>query len=220
MRLTLAKPAAVIFDMDGLLLDTESLAMRCYAEATAALGLDWQDEIGHAMIGLNAASSRAVLVNKFGDEDLVTRLVANCHERYHLSIEQNGIALMPFAREIIEQLKQQRIPRAVATSSKRERALMKLTKTQLLDEFDVIVGGDEVTRSKPAPDIFELAAQRLGVAPRDCLVLEDSNAGVRGAVSANMQVVMVPDLLRPDADIRRYGVQVADSLRDVMAALL
>ena len=96
---------------------------------------------------------------------------------------------------------------------------MKLSKTQLLDEFNVIVGGDEVMRSKPAPDIFELAAQRLGVQPRDCLVLEDSNAGVRGAIGANMAVVMVPDLLRPEADIRRYGVQVADTLRDVMAAL-
>ena len=85
-------------------------------------------------------------------------------------------------------------PRAVATSTRRERARAKLARRGLLARFAALVGGDEVARGKPAPDIFLLAAARLGVAPADCVVLEDSEPGVRGALAAGMMPIMVPDL--------------------------
>jgi len=109
------------------------------------------------------------------------------------------------------------IPRGVATSTRRSRALPKLEAVGLLARVDQVVAGDEVSRGKPAPDIYLEAAARLGTAPGDCLALEDSNAGVRAGHTAGMHVVMVPDLLAPDDDVLSAGIPVAESLLDIVA---
>lgn len=220
MILNLARPQAVIFDMDGLLIDSERVALAHFARAAQELGAAWSAEMGLAMVGLNSRDSDRLIRATYGPDYPVEALRQRFGELYEAAIVGGEIALKPFARELVSHLVEHGVPCAVATSTRRSRAEAKLSRAGLLPMFAALACGDEVTRGKPAPDIYELAAARLGVEPRDCLALEDSNAGIRAAVSASMCAVMVPDLLQPDADIRRYGVQVAESLKDVLVALM
>lgn len=219
MVLTLKRPQAVIFDMDGLLLDSERVALACFAQTAEELGLTWSDAIGLSLVGRSARDSDRLLLEHFGADFPLAALREGFDERYGDAVQSGSIPLKPYVRELLDQLELMQIPCAVATSTQRFRAETKLAKCHLLSRFKALVCGDEVTRGKPAPDIFELAAVKLGVEPRDCLALEDSNPGVRAAVSANMPVVMIPDLVPPDADIRRYGVACVESLKDVLIAL-
>ena len=220
MVLHLQRPQAVIFDMDGLLLDSERVALAFFAQAAEELGAAWSEEIGLSMVGLNSRDSDALLLQAFGPAYPLASLRERFGDLYEAAIHAGAIPAKPFAHELIDTLGAMRIPCAVATSTRRFRAEAKLARARLLPCFGALACGDEVMRGKPAPDIFELAAARLGVEPVNCLALEDSNAGVRAAVSANMQVVMVPDLLKPAADIRRYGVPCVESLKDVLLALM
>jgi HAD superfamily hydrolase (TIGR01509 family) len=217
--LRLSPPRAVIFDMDGLLLDSERVALACFAQAAQALGVAWPEALGLSLVGLNVADSNRRILAALGEDFPIDALRAGFDERYDGAVRRGEIPLKPYVRELLDYLEAQRIPCAVATSTRRVRAETKLAHAQLLPRFKALACGDEVRRGKPAPEIFELAARQLGVEPRDCLALEDSNAGVRAAMSASMRVVMLPDLLRPDADIRRLGVACVDSLKDVLFAL-
>lgn len=219
MVLTLQRPEAVIFDMDGLLLDSERVALACFEAAARALGLIWDPTLGQNLVGRSARDSDRLLQAHYGPDFPLVALRDGFDRAYDHAIQQGSIPLKPHARALLDHLERLQIPCAVATSTQRFRAETKLAKCQLLARFKALACGDEVTRGKPAPDIFELAAARLGVEPRACLALEDSNPGVRAAVSASMPVVMVPDLVPPDADIRRYGVACVDSLKDVLIAL-
>lgn len=219
MVLTLQRPEAVIFDMDGLLLDSEQVALTCFEAAAEALGLIWDPALGKSLVGRSARDSDHLLQAHYGAGFPLAALRTGFDQRYDHAILSGSIPLKPYARELLDHLDGLQIPYAVATSTQRFRAETKLAKCRLLSRFKALACGDEVTRGKPAPDIFELAAARLGVEPRACLALEDSNPGVRAAVSASMPVIMVPDLVPPDADIRRYGVACVDSLKDVLIAL-
>lgn len=218
--LQLTRPRAVIFDMDGLLLDSERVALRFFEQAATELGAPWSAEVGLSMVGLNSRDSNGLILKAFGDDFPIDALRERFGELYEAAIAAGDIPLKPYVRELLDHLEAARIPCAVATSTRRTRAEAKLARVHLLPRFQALACGDEVSRGKPAPDIYELAARRIGVEPRDCLALEDSNAGIRAAVSASMAAVMVPDLLRPDADIRRYGVPVVESLKDVLVALM
>lgn len=219
MVLTLQRPQAVVFDMDGLLLDSEHVALSCFEQAAQALGVVWSHALGMSLVGRSARDSDRLLRAHYGADFPLAALRQGFDQRYDQAIMTGAIPLKPYARELLDQLDRLQIPCAVATSTQRFRAETKLAKCHLLSRFKALACGDEVTRGKPAPDIFELAATRLGVAPRDCLALEDSNPGVRAAVSASMPVIMIPDLVPPDADIRRYGVACVESLKDVLIAL-
>lgn len=206
---------AVIFDMDGLLLDSERVAVALFAEAAEALDLPWRHEVGLAMVGLNSRDSDSVIRRALGEAYPVDRLREAFGERYEAAIAERRIPLKPGAMELFERLDAIGLPRAVATSTRRSRALPKLDAVGLLSRVHIVVCGDEVARGKPAPDIFLAAAHALQVAPGDCLVLEDSNAGVRGALAAGMPTVMIPDLLQPDDDVLAAGVPLRDSLHCV-----
>jgi HAD superfamily hydrolase (TIGR01509 family) len=219
MQLHLTRPEAVIFDMDGLLLDSERIALKLFAEAARSLDLKWSEEVGLKMIGLNSRDANAIVLESFGSDYAVASLHERFGELYEAAIISGGIPVKPFARDLLMRLAALRIPCAVATSTRRTRAEAKLHHAQLIQHFKALACGDEVLRGKPHPEIYELAASRLGVEASRCLALEDSNAGVRSAVSANMQVVMVPDLLKPDAGIRMLGVPAVSSLKDVLVAI-
>lgn len=219
MQLHLRRPDAIIFDMDGLLLDSERVALDLLAQAARSLDLVWDHATGMTCIGLNSRDADAVLLKAFGEKYPVASLRERFGELYEAAIVAGEIPRKPFARELLMRLDALRIPCAVATSTRRVRAEAKLHRGHLMQHFKALACGDEVLRGKPHPEIYELAASRLGVQASRCLALEDSNAGVRSAASANMQVVMVPDLLRPDAGIRMLGVPVVESLKDVLVAI-
>lgn len=202
----------VIFDMDGLLLDSERVAYRIGRETSAHLGAPWSHEVALRMIGLNSVDGYRLLREAFGDDFPVEAHQAEFGRRYERAIDEGGFDLKPGVHALLDRLDALALPRAVATSTRRARAGAKLAGVGVLARLYGWVGGDEVARGKPAPDIYLAAADLLGVPVGDCLVLEDSNVGVRGGLAAGARVVMVPDLLPPAPDVLAAGVPVIDSL--------
>lgn len=164
------------------------------------------------MIGLNSREHERLLKGAYGEDYPVAEHHAEFGRRYEALIHAGAIPLKPGVHALLDALDRHGLRRAVATSTRRSRALPKLEAVGLLVRMDGVVGGDEVARGKPAPDIFLAAAALLGAGVGGCLVIEDSNAGVRGALAAGARVMMVPDLLEPADDVRASGATIAPSL--------
>jgi len=213
------RPRAVIFDMDGLMLDTERLAPAAWSDAARAVGVEFDMTLLPAMVGRNFRDCNALIVERHGDTYPTAELMRAWHVAYDAIVARDGIALKPGLVELLDWLEREDIDKAVATSTRRDRAQAKLAQTGLLQRFTALVGGDEIARGKPAPDIFLLAAERLAREPGDCLVLEDSEPGVRAALAAGMTPIMVPDLHQPSAELLALGPLVLASLALVPAHL-
>jgi HAD superfamily hydrolase (TIGR01509 family) len=213
------RPAAVIFDMDGLMLDTERLAPRAWVDAAAAMGVEFDLALTQPMIGRNFRDCQAIIARHYGEAFPTAELMRAWHVAYDAIVEREGILVKPGLLALLDWLDTEGIPKGVATSTRRDRAQAKLELTGLLPRFTALVGGDEVTHGKPAPDIFLAAAARLDEAAAHCLVLEDSEPGVRAALAAGMTPIMVPDLHLPSADLLALSPLVLESLADVPAHL-
>jgi HAD superfamily hydrolase (TIGR01509 family) len=212
-------PEAVIFDMDGLMLDTEAPALRAWEQAARAVGCEFDLGLCRQMIGRSFVDCVALIRARHGSGYPVDQLTRAWATGYDAIVAAEGIALKPGLDEILDLLEERGIVRAVATSTRHERARAKLDAAGLLHRFAALVGGDEVAHGKPAPDIFIMAAGRLGIAARDCLVLEDSEPGMLAAAAAGMLPVMVPDLHPPSADLLAQHPLVLPSLSAVASQL-
>ena len=213
------RPGAVIFDMDGLMLDTERLAPAAWSEAARAVGVEFDMTLLPSMVGRSFRDCNALIVERHGEAYPTAELMRAWHVAYDAIVARDGIALKPGLVELLDWLEREDIDKAVATSTRRDRAQTKLAQTRLLHRFTVLVGGDEIARGKPAPDIFLLAAERLSRPPQDCVVLEDSEPGVRAALAAGMTPIMVPDLRPPSPALLAIGPLVLASLELVPAHL-
>jgi HAD superfamily hydrolase (TIGR01509 family) len=213
------RPVAVIFDMDGLMLDTEPLAARAWGDAATALGVEFDMTLALAMVGRNFPDCATMVRAHYSAGYPVDALLGRWHAAYDELVEREGLTVKPGVRELLDWLEAGSIPRAVATSTRRERARAKLIRTSLLPRFQEIVGGDEVARGKPHPDIYIETARRLHVSAGDCLVLEDSEPGVRAALAAGMTPIMVPDMRPPPADLLAIDLLILPTLSDVVRHL-
>ena len=213
------RPTAVVFDMDGTLLDTEPLAARAWGEAADALGVGFDPALALTLVGRNFADCSRLLRGHFGVDYPTEALLDSWHATYDGIVAREGVAVKEGVHALLDWLDAASIPRAIATSTRRDRAEAKLAHAALLSRFDAVVGGDEVARGKPAPDIFLVAAERLGVPASACVVLEDSDAGVLGALAAGMTPIMIPDLCAPSREVVRTGTLVVDSLHEALAHL-
>jgi len=202
--------------MDGLLLDTEPLAVRAWTDAATALGVEFDDALALAMIGRNWSDCVAMVRARYDARYPIDALLGSWHTAYDAIVERDGLRVKPGALELIAWLERNAIPRAVATSTRSERARAKLASTALLPRFFAVVGGDEIARGKPEPDIYVEAARRLGIGTADCVALEDSAPGVRAALAAGMTPIMVPDLHAPPADLIAMDLLVLPSLHAVL----
>lgn len=211
-------PDAVIFDMDGLMIDSERVSVACWAQAAHELALPLADDFWLRFVGLGDRDCERLLLEHI-DAGQVPALFARCHDLYEART-QEGLPLRPGILDLLQLLHDHGIARAVATSTRQPRASRKLAAAGLLPFFEVVVTSSDVAHPKPAPDIYLLAAQKLGKDPARCLALEDSPAGIRAAVGAGMTAIQVPDLVHPDDDLRALGHRIVDSLADAHTLLL
>ena len=213
------RPSAVIFDMDGLLFDTEALWQGALLAAAAESGHAIPDELYNKSIGIRRSHTRPFFLAHFG-EAFAFDDFHKSWTRHFWRIAEAMLPLKPGALELLETLNQLRLPCAIATSSSRTTVERHLRAHGLLDRFDHIVCRGDYENGKPAPDPFLKAAERLGAEPRHCLALEDSHVGVRSASAAGTMTVMVPDLLEPTDDIRALCILVARDLHQVRDLVL
>jgi len=213
------RPSAVIFDMDGLLFDTEALWQEALLSAAGEGGHEITEELFRKSIGVRRSQCGALFTSHFGGDFLFEDFHAQWR-RHFWRIADDKLTVKPGVSDLLEFLDRFGLPRAIATSSSRATVEHHLTSHNLMDRFDEIVCRGDYENGKPAPDPFLKAAERLGVEPRLCLALEDSHVGVRSASAAGMMTVMVPDLLEPTEDIRTLCVAVARTLHEVRDLVL
>jgi HAD superfamily hydrolase (TIGR01509 family) len=211
-------PRAVIFDMDGLLLDSEPLYRMTWKAAASSLGFPIDDVLYERFVGRGNPEAEKILREHFGEAFPLDEFRKRWHRDWDERLDASPLARKAGAIELLDLLEREGIPKALATSSPRVLALRCLS--DLVSRFDALAFGDEVAHSKPAPDLFLLASERLGIPAEECLVLEDSEAGVRAARAAGMDVIMVPDLVRPSQEIASMATRVCKTLHDVAAILI
>lgn len=210
---------AVLFDLDGLLLDSEIVAFKVYEELGERFHFeltlpDFMENFCGQPLRRNVAYCTERFQLPWGLEEAVEEVL-----RIEKKILDEGVDVMPGARELLSFLKENNYKTCVASSSARERSMRLLEQHDLVAYFDDFVFGPEVKRGKPNPDIFLKAAEKLGVAPEDCLVLEDSQAGIQAAYSAGMRVICIPDLKYPTEEYEKMATAVKESLFDVIPYL-
>jgi HAD superfamily hydrolase (TIGR01509 family) len=205
---------AVVFDMDGLLVDTEALIRDVMVELAEARGAAFPFEVFQRMVGLTNEASDAIALAHFGPDFPLDALYEDVRVRVHAACEA-GVALKAGVLELLDHLDAAKLPRAIATSSSHAAVARTLGPSGILPRFDAVVAAGDYPRGKPNPDPFLTAASRLGVAPEHCLALEDSHNGVRAAHAAGMMTVMVPDLLEPTDEMREKCLAIAESLHHV-----
>lgn len=209
---------AVLLDMDGTLLDTERVYLASLTAALGAFGYPDVTPIYHAMIGIPYAQCETILRSHYGEDfplaDFNSAFDARCDE-----IFRTGLPLKPGTIELLAALREAGCPMGVVTSSSRQIAERHLTLGGIRAYFDTLVTCDDVVRGKPSPDIYLLAAERLGVRPHGCVAIEDSNPGIAAAYSAGAIAIMVPDIVPPTDETRAKCAAVLADLHEVLVLL-
>ena len=203
---------AFIFDMDGVIFDSERLYIDCCIEVAEKLGMDQIVETCHRCIGVTTEVTRAILLETYRDIDLVDRFREQSVALVRSKIDSGLLELKPGVRELLDFLRAKGCHIAIASSTRTDIVEKELADAGLIGYFSAVVGGDRAQRSKPNPDIFLKAAELLGEKPENCVVIEDSFNGIRAAKAAGMTAIMVPDQLVPDDEILRLADYVLPSL--------
>ena len=194
------RPKGVILDMDGLMLETEKPLIPLWLQAGRLFGREIKTETIMGAIGKTGVDVRLLCMRDLGDDFPYDEFHKELNRLAALELEK-GIALKSGLIVLLDCLVSRKIPFAVATSTGRRWALWKLEKAGISERFSVMVCGDEVSRGKPAPDIFLAAAEKLGLSPSECVGFEDSSAGLRGLHAAGIPSVFVKDLIDPPDEI-------------------
>ncbi len=213
-------PAAVIFDMDGLLLDTERRYEEAFLAACRELRFTVPQETYLRCLGTDAATTRGILGEALGDPDRYAALERRWLELYDNLTNVRPAEPKPGARDLLDALRRHRIPTGLATSTARAEAARHLRQAGLLREFSCLICGGETPRGKPHPDPYLAASAALDAPPAACWALEDSDNGVRSAHAAGLTVFQVPDVLEPGPEVLRLGHHVAEDLFEVLDILL
>ncbi|MEO0458061.1 MAG: HAD family phosphatase [Cyanobacteria bacterium P01_A01_bin.114] len=211
----LTRPKAIIFDMDGLMLDSESIYHLAWQQAVTSLGYEFDSQLYLSLVGHSNVEAEQLMGQFFGDTFPFQTFRTAWTAYWHEHVQNHSIPVKSGLLELLDLLESYPIPKAVGTSSNLQEAEISLKGANLWHRFAHVVTVDQVAAGKPAPDIFLRAVQKLGVPPGDCLVLEDSNAGVKAASTAGIPVIMVPDLQPPSPEAQRQVCAIATSLHKV-----
>lgn len=196
-------PCAVLFDMDGLMLDTEGPVLPFWHEAMAKFGFSIDEDTLYKTIGVPASSTEKLLLEKYGKDFPYDAVTDELERLVKEDNEKNGIPQKKGLLRLLDHLDMLGIPKAVATSTRRKKALWKLECARIADRFPITVCVDDVTYGKPAPDLFLAAAEKLGKAPELCVGFEDSVAGLQSLSAAGIKSVFIKDVLEPPEDVMK-----------------
>ena len=207
-------PRAVVFDMDGLLFDSEKLYRAGVVAAIAAHGRELPDAFYTSVVGMSGEAIQNAFRSQLGDDFDFTSLWKMAGEHVNALIDAE-LRLKTGVIELLDHLDALKLPRANATSSRHQTVERYLASHDLRGRFDAVIAQGDYARGKPFPDPYLKAAERLGLAPEDCIALEDSHHGVRAAASAGMMTIMVPDLVAPSDEMEALCVTIARDLHVV-----
>ena len=208
---------SVIFDMDGVIFDTEMLCRKAWHSMEEEYGISAEkmDQLLILCVGTNRAHMVKTFLEQLGNDFPVERFLDESMDRI-AALGASGLPLKKGAVELLSWLKEQNALLALASSTKRSLVIQELTDAGLLDYFSVITGGDQISHSKPDPEIFLLSCRHFDIAPEDALVLEDSENGLLAAHNGKIPAICIPDMKYPAAQYRDYAVYIAGSARDVI----
>jgi HAD superfamily hydrolase (TIGR01509 family) len=203
---------AIIFDMDGLLLDSEKIALSTFVASCRECNFEPDVKIYRRCLGTNFARTQEILLEGYGKEFPLEAIVGIWRKKYKEDQLSKPIPVKTGALSLLQYLEQKGIKKAVVTSTFQEGARIKLTNAKMVQFFDFILGGDQISNSKPDPEIYSKACQMLNEKPEVCLALEDSDNGVLSASKAGLTVIQVPDMLEPAPGIKELGHKIVKSL--------
>ncbi len=198
------KVEAVIFDMDGVIFDTEKVYLENWRRVFKKYGYKMTKEIYISVMGRGRKNVIKTFLEVYGEDLPIVQMYKEKDELFMQEIEEGKVPIKQGVEEILDFLKENKCKIALATSAKRNRTMNQLDVTGITQKFDVIVCGDEITNSKPDPEIFLKAAQKLSVNYSNCIVIEDSPVGIKAAFNAKMFGIHVEDLKKADDEILKY----------------
>ncbi len=210
---------AVIFDLDGVLIDTESVAQKSWYQAAKDFGFEFSAELYADMVGRPVELCRELIKPNLPEGINIDEYMHRSEHLYTDTMERDGVQLIQGVPDLLKWIEQSGLAVAIATSSQRDNAHKKIQMAGLQGKIEIIVTCDDVKHSKPAPDIFLLAAQRLGHPIDQCVVIEDSEAGVLAAHAAGAIPMMLPGTVDPSANARRVAFTILHSLYEVPAIM-
>lgn len=194
------KIKAVLFDMDGLIFDTETLYKKCWQQAAKEQNLILTDDLYHSFIGVKDEECEKMLLEHFNEKLDLSKFRLTRNQQF-LTLRQQGVAFKTGFSALLHKIKELKLNTAIVTSSKYEDVLINFSNSEHINNFDFIISAEDVSQGKPAPDCYFLACEKLALPTENCLVLEDSNNGVKAALSAGCQAIMIPDMLAPEPDL-------------------
>lgn len=210
---------AVIFDMDGLMIDSERVTFDGYVIECNKLGHTMTEEFYKTLLGKPIAGIYAQFHKEFGEDFPIEEVIQKVHAYMADLFETKGVPIKPGLIELLKYLKENNYKTIVATSSNRHRVDVILENAKIASYFDDSICGDEVSKGKPNPEVFLKSCEKLGVSPNEALVLEDSEAGIQAAHSADIRVICIPDMKYPEKEYAEMTYDIADSLNDVLTLI-
>lgn len=214
------KYKAVVFDMDGVIFDSERLVLECWTEVAEKMGIRDMDKVYYQCIGVNMAQSKEITMKYYGPDFPYDEFRTEASRLYHMRFDNGRLPMKPGVVELLEYLKQSGYAVGLASSTRYEVVHQEIRDAGILPYFQNLTCGDMVKVSKPNPEIFLKACEALGVLPEEAIAIEDSFNGIRAAHRAGMFPVMVPDMVEPDEEMRTLAGRVDKDLFEVREWLL
>lgn len=206
---------AVLFDMDGVLLDTEKVCKKTWEMAAAEFGIENIGEAFFKCVGCNRHDTEFLLKDYVENKVSPSVFRERTSELFYVVEENQGLELKPYVKSCLEDLKNKGYRIALASSTRAVNVKRQLKNAGIIEYFETLTTGDLVEHSKPAPDIYLKAAESLGLESRDCVAVEDSPNGVRAAVAAGIKCIMVPDMISPDEEMKRLALKIVPTLNEL-----